>query len=127
MEAAKLRDERGLTVVLRQTSVENRSLGSLNPRSFPTPKAAAFLSANTVLKWLVENGHGRTAKGHVIRGPNAIGDALGDHGLGLPRIHLEGKIRYALTHVDSSQFEKVEGQKLLNDLTAEERRVLPYA
>ena len=109
----------------RQVHIEAIRAGA--PSIIEANGGAVFLSANAVLKWLIENGYGRTAKGHVIRGPNAIGDALGDHGLGLPRIHLGGKIRYALTHVDSSQSEKIEGQKLLHNLTTEERRALPYA
>lgn len=85
------------------------------------------LSAPTVLQWLVANGFGKTANGTVMRGANAIGDVLGQHGLSLPWRVVAGKKRYALDFVNATAAEKIEAHEQLCRLSALELRALPVA
>jgi hypothetical protein len=83
--------------------------------------------AATILACLVKRGFGKTAKGQIIQGPNCIGDALGKHGLNLPCICKQGKLRYALSMVDAPEEEKAAAQERLNNLSAIQRKALPFA
>lgn len=86
-----------------------------------------LLAAATVLAGLVKRGRGKTSNGKTIRGPNCIGDALGGHGLNLPRIVKDGKMRYAIAFFDSTEDEKAEAQERLNNLSKQEMLALPVA
>lgn len=83
--------------------------------------------AETVLKKLRSVGAGKTVQGSPIRCANAIGDALGKHGLGLPSVVKEGKKRFLLSAVEHSEEEKAIRQQMLDELSAKELRAMPVA
>lgn len=85
------------------------------------------ICAESVRAWLVEHNLGRTKDGRPMRGANAIGDALGEKGLGLPWIIIGGKKRYALAWATASTAEKEAAQVELNQLPQKELEELPYA
>lgn len=86
-----------------------------------------MFSAETVLKKLRNTGMGKTASGEPIRSANAIGDALGRHGLCLPCVTKEGKKRFLLTAIDFPEDEKAAQQEILNNLSSRELRAMPIA
>ena len=88
---------------------------------------AIWLASATVLRWMVENGHGKTAAGRVIVGSNGVGDVLGGHGLNLPKVVIGGKPRYLITLANATQAEKDAAQAKVNELTAKQLAALPYA
>ncbi len=90
-------------------------------------EGVVMFCAATVLACLVKRGFGKTAKGLTIHNPNCIGDALGGHGLNLPCIRKQGKLRYALSMVDATEEEKAAAQERLNNLSAIQRKALPFA
>lgn len=115
----------------RKTSTNHRKVHTdaikLHYKEMITENGAACQSAATVLAWLIAKGMGRTAIGQVMRGANAMGDALGDKGLGLPFIVMGGKKRYALNYAESPAGEKEAAQEGLNTLSETQLAALPYA
>lgn len=86
-------------------------------------KGAKMLSATTVLAELAKLGQSPPQ----IRRANAIGDVLGKHYLGLPKVFKEGKMRYALHLINSSDEEKAAAQAELDGLPPEKLRTLIVA
>jgi hypothetical protein len=86
-------------------------------------KGAKKLSASAVLAELAKLGQSPSG----IRRANAIGDVLGKHYLGLPAVFKEGKMRYALHLINSSDEEKAAAQAELDGLPPEKLRTLIVA
>lgn len=81
-------------------------------------------SANSVFVHMKEHGLGLSEKGVPLTKANCLGDALGGHGLNLPRFRKGGKMYYALDFVEASHREKSDAQERLNALTAVERKAM---
>lgn len=65
--------------------------------------------------------------GQYIRSIHAVSDLLGKKGLSAPRIFIDGKTRYALAFINSSEEEKAAGQERLNALSELEKAALAVA
>jgi hypothetical protein len=107
--------------------VQIKSICELANEIIAEYEGVVMFCAATVLACLVKRGFGKTAKGQIIHNPSCIGDALGRHGLNLPCIRKQGKLRYALSMVDAPEEEKAAAQERLNNLSAIQKKALPFA
>lgn len=107
--------------------VHMRSIKELARELLDDHPGTTMFSAETVLKKLRSVGLGKTASGEPIRSANAIGDALGRHGLCLPWVTKEGKKRFLLTAIDLPEDHKAAQQEILNNLSSRELKAMPVA
>ncbi len=107
--------------------VHMRSIKEIASELLDDHPGTTMFSAETVLKKLRSVGLGKTASGEPIRSANAIGDALGRHGLCLPWVTKEGKKRFLLTAIDLPEDHKAAQQEILNNLSSRELKAMPVA
>lgn len=92
------------------------------PRIIDAADGIKLLSAITVLQMIIKIG-----KPLPFISVNALGDVLGQEGFKLPSIRLQGKRRYALHLVESSDEEKAQFQAWLDGLDGAARCRLQIA